>query len=42
MKDPVEIQNKIFFGEEIKDFLETSVIPGRLQESGNYRFKVRK
>jgi complex III assembly factor LYRM7 len=31
LTDPVEIQNKIFFGDEIRDFLEGSVIPGKLQ-----------
>lgn len=42
LTDPVQIQEKIFFGEEIREFLETSVLQGKLQENGNYRFKARK
>jgi hypothetical protein len=37
----VEIQEKIFFGEEVRDFFEVNVMQGTLQESGNYRFKAR-
>lgn len=42
LTDPIEIQNKVFIGEEARDFLETAVIQGNLQDSGKYRFKVRK
>lgn len=48
LKDPVEIQNAIFFGEEARDFLETNIIQvaaaqqGTLAASGNYRFKPRR
>ena len=41
LRDPVEIQEKIFFGEEVRDFLEVNLMQGTLQESGNYRFKAR-
>jgi complex III assembly factor LYRM7 len=41
LRDPVEIQEKIFFGEEVRDFLEVNVMQGNLQENGNYRFKAR-
>lgn len=41
LRDPVEIQEKIFFGEEVRDFLEVNVMQGKLQENGNYRFKAR-
>ena len=41
LRDPVEIQQKIFFGEEARDFLEVNIMQGTLQESGNYRFKAR-
>jgi complex III assembly factor LYRM7 len=37
----VAIQDKIFEGEEVRDFLEVNVMQGTLQESGNYRFKAR-
>lgn len=37
----MEIQEKIFFGEEVRDFLEVNVMQGTLQENGNYRFKAR-
>ena len=42
LTDPVQIQEKIFIGEETRDFFESNVIQGNLQESGNYRFKIRK
>lgn len=41
LRDPVEIQDKIFFGEEVRDFFEVNVMQGTLQENGNYRFKAR-
>lgn len=41
LRDPIEIQEKIFFGEEVRDFFEVNVMQGRLQENGNYRFKAR-
>lgn len=41
LRDPVAIQDKIFEGEEIRDFLEVNVMQGTLQNSGNYRFKAR-
>jgi complex III assembly factor LYRM7 len=31
LRDPVEIQEKIFFGEEVRDFLEVNVMQGTLQ-----------
>lgn len=42
LRDPVQIQEKIYVGEEAKDFLESNVIQGNLQENGNYRFKIRR
>lgn len=41
LTDPVQIQDKIFFGEEARNLLQSNVIQGKLQESGNYRFKVK-
>jgi complex III assembly factor LYRM7 len=40
-QDPIQVQNKIFFGEEVREFLDTNMIQGKLQENGNYRFKAR-
>lgn len=40
--DEIKIQEKIFFGDECRDFLLSSVLQGNLQENGNYRFKARK
>ena len=31
LRDPVDIQEKIFFGEEVRDFLEVNVMQGNLQ-----------
>ena len=31
LRDPVEIQEKIFFGEEVRDFLEINIMQGTLQ-----------
>lgn len=42
LTDPIKIQEKIFFGEEARQFLNVNVMQGKLQESGNYRFKARK
>lgn len=41
LTDSVEIQNKIFFGEEVRDFFKTNMLQGQLQESGNVRFKAK-
>jgi complex III assembly factor LYRM7 len=41
LRDPVDIQEKIFFGEEVRDFLEVNLMQGTIQNSGNYRFKAR-
>ncbi|KAL4435274.1 hypothetical protein ABPG74_017366 [Tetrahymena malaccensis] len=40
-KDPIKIQDHIFFGEEIRDMLENNLMQGNLQQNGNYRFKAR-
>lgn len=31
LRDPVEMQEKIFFGEEVRDFLEVNIMQGTLQ-----------
>lgn len=41
LRDPIDIQQKIFFGEEVRDFLEVNIMQGTLQQNGNYRFKAR-
>mmetsp|Transcript_4759 Transcript_4759/g.5198 ORF Transcript_4759/g.5198 Transcript_4759/m.5198 type:complete len:118 (-) Transcript_4759:67-420(-) len=41
-KDEVKVQNFIFYGEEIRDFLDVNLIQGNIQPSGHYRLKVRK
>lgn len=41
LTDPVEIQNKIFEGEECRDFLQVNVMQGHVQDNGNFRLKAR-
>jgi complex III assembly factor LYRM7 len=41
LTDPVAIQEKLFFGEEVREFMQYNMIQGNLQDNGNYRFKVR-
>lgn len=47
-KEVTQIQNRIFFGEEARDFLTNNILKaynlidfqGKLQQNGRYRFKA--
>lgn len=41
LTDPVEIQNKVFFGEEVRDFLQVNLMQGKQNEKGQIRLKAR-
>ena len=42
LRDEIEIQNKIFFGEEVIDILDQQLMVGLKQESGAYRYTVKR
>ena len=42
LNDEIEVQNKIFFGEEVLDIFKQQVMQGQIKDDGKVRYKAKK